>query len=115
MIAVRVRVDDRRDRLGRQFLDLVEDRLAPAGILGVHDDHAVRGDVDGGIAATALEHEQVVFDLLDLDDLGALLLRRLVRSHRQRERADRDENAERDASSHKFTSVHLELVVFSSS
>ena len=37
VVAVRVGVDQRRDRLGRQLLDLVEDRLAPAGVLRVDD------------------------------------------------------------------------------
>ena len=53
VIAVRVRVDDRRHRLRRQLLDLVEDRLAPARILRVDDDDAVGADEDGGVAAAA--------------------------------------------------------------
>ena len=54
VIAMRVRVDDRRHRLVRELLDLVEDRLAPARILRVDDDDAVAPDEDGGVAAAAL-------------------------------------------------------------
>ena len=60
VIAVRVRVDQERDRLRRQLLDLVEDRLAPAGVLRVDDGDAVGGDEHGGVAAAAAQDEQVV-------------------------------------------------------
>jgi len=53
MVAVRVRVDQRRDRLRRQLLDLVQDRRAPARVLRVHDDDAVRGDEHGRVPAAA--------------------------------------------------------------
>src|SRR6185503_5896428 len=65
--AVRVGVDDGRDRLVRQPLDFVQDWLAPSGVFRVDDDDAARGDEHGGVAAAALEHEQIVFEFLDLD------------------------------------------------
>ena len=53
--------------LGVSSLILSRIGCAPARVLGVDDDDAVRGDEHGGVAAAALEHVQVVFDLLDLD------------------------------------------------
>ena len=70
MVAVRVGVDDAHDRLARQFLDLVEDGLAPAGVLRVDHGDAVRADEHGRVAAAALQDEQVVLELLDRDHLG---------------------------------------------
>ena len=69
VIAVRVGVDDHRDRFARQPLDLVENRLAPSGILRVDDHDAVGADEHGGVASPAFEQEQVVLELLDLDNL----------------------------------------------
>ena len=68
VIAVRVRVDDRRDWLAGHLFDLVENRLAPAGIFRVDDIDAGRADEDGSVSAAALEHEQIVFELFDFDN-----------------------------------------------
>jgi hypothetical protein len=88
VIAMRVGVDDHRHRFRGERLDLVEKRLAPAGILGVHHRDAVRGDEDGGVAAGAgrqrVEHVKVVTQLLDLDGVGRRLRRLLKRRHGER-------------------------------
>ena len=54
VIAVRMRVDQRRHRLVGERLDLVENRLAPARVLRIDHHDAVGGDEDGGVAAAAL-------------------------------------------------------------
>ena len=41
---------------------------SPSGNLGVDDDDAGAGHEDRGVAAAALEHEEVVLELLHLDD-----------------------------------------------
>ena len=71
MIAVGVGVDDRGDRLVGQLLDLVEDRLAPAGILRVDDDDAVRGDEHGGVAAAALQQNRLSLSFSTSTTFGA--------------------------------------------
>jgi hypothetical protein len=43
----------------------------PIRILRVDDHDAAGADEHGGVASSALEHEQVVPELLDLDDLRA--------------------------------------------
>ena len=53
VVAMRVRVDDHRHRLVGDALDLLEQRLPPARVLGVDDDHAGRGDEDGAVPSTA--------------------------------------------------------------
>ncbi len=53
VIAVRVRVDDGRDRLRAQLLDLRQNRRAPSRVLRVDDGDAVRLDEDGRVAAAA--------------------------------------------------------------
>jgi hypothetical protein len=70
VVSVRVRIDDGRDGFRRQFLDSVQDRLAPPRILRIHDHHARRADEDSRVAAPAFQHEQVVAEFLDLDYLG---------------------------------------------
>ena len=82
MVAVCVCVDERCHRLGRQLLDLVEDRLAPARVLRVDDDDAVCSEEHGGVAAAAAQHVQVVLDLLDIDHLRRVRRGRL-RLHRR--------------------------------
>jgi len=57
MVAMRMSVDQRGHRLVRQFLDLVQDRLTPAGILRIHDNDAIAGDEHSRIAAAAFENE----------------------------------------------------------
>ena len=73
VIAMGVRVDDRGDGLVGHRPHLIHDRLTPIGELGVDEDDAAGGDERGGIAAAALDHEEVVADLLDL---GGVRLRR---------------------------------------
>src|SRR5262249_13606627 len=105
MVAVRVRVDQQRDRLRRQLLDLVENRLAPARVLRVDHGHAVRVDEDGGVAAAAFQHEEVVLHLLDFDNLRTLRRRWwLIRADRKREHADAGDDCEEGRASHFFIS-----------
>ena len=95
VVAVRMGVDDHRHRLGGERLDLLEQRLAPAGILGVDDHDARGGDEHGRVAAAAagerLEDEQVVRELLDLDGRGRRFRR--LGAHRQRKRTEHDQPA----------------------
>ena len=117
VIPVRVGVDDPRHRLGGDALHLVEDRLAPAGELRVHERDAAVGDEHGDVAAAerggipgsgAREDIQVVFELHDVDDARPLRLRRRRQGPRQigprrrghRERADQQEHAKQNASFH---------------
>jgi len=108
VIGVAVRVDQNGHRLARQLPDLVEHRAPPPGILRVHDDDPIRRDENGRIAAASFEHEQVVFEFLDLDDLGLFagargLLRRRDGERRGKgkgQRTDADQHAQDDASCH---------------
>ena len=81
VVAVRMGVDQRRDRLRRQLLDLVENRPPPARVFRVDHGHAVGHHEDGGVAAAAAQHPEVVLDLLDLDDFRRV--RRRLRLHRR--------------------------------
>ena len=81
MITVRMGVDERRYRLIRQFLDLVEDRLTPARIFGVNDHNAPGGDEYGCVSAATLEHPQVVLQLFHLDNFGCILTAALLRGN----------------------------------
>jgi hypothetical protein len=99
MVAVRMRVDQRRHRFVGERLDLVEDRLPPAGILRVDDDDPVGRDEHRCVAAAALQHVQVVFHLVDVDVLRSLLLLRRLRLH-GRERTAREQDAQHDPSFH---------------
>ena len=92
VVAVRMRVDQDLHRLVGQPFQLLEERLAPAGILRVDDHDAVCDDEDGSVAAAALQHEQVVLDLLDLDDLRSLLL--LQAGRQERHQACREQRPE---------------------
>jgi hypothetical protein len=98
VVAVAVSVDDRRYRLGGKLLDLREDRLTPSGQFGVDHDDPLRADEDSGVPPSLLEHEQVVFQLVDLDDLGGFLL--AVSGGAERQPAGCDQRAQNDASSH---------------
>ena len=102
MIPVRVRVDQHRHRLLGDRLDLVEDRLSPSRVLGVDDGDAVRRDEDGGVAAAALQHVEVVLHLVHVDDFRSVRVggRRLRLHHRQS--AEREEHAEHDSASHEM-------------
>ena len=60
MVAVRMRVDEHRHRVGCQFPDLVENRLSPSRVLRVDDDDAVGRDEGRGIPAAAAEQVEVV-------------------------------------------------------
>ena len=73
MVAMRMRVDDHPHRLVGDALDLLEQRLTPAWILRVDDDHAVRGDEDRAVPSTAgaTHHVEVVAELLDRDHARA--------------------------------------------
>ncbi len=99
MVAVRVRVDQRRDRLLGQRLDLVEDRLTPPWVLRVHDHDSVGRDEDGCIPSAPFQDEQVVFEFFDLDDAGSLLPA-LLRRHDQRQRTHGNQHAQNNASLH---------------
>jgi hypothetical protein len=70
VITVRVCIDDGRDGLRRQVLDAVEDRLAPPGVLRIHNHHARRADEDSRVTAPSRQHEQVVAKLFDFDHFG---------------------------------------------
>ena len=106
MIAVRVRVDDADHRLRAEFLDLVENRLAPSRVLRVDDGDAVGHDEHRGVAAAALsaQNEQVVLQLSDFHDPGRLLTgcgrRLLIRRDRVRQPSERQKHAEEDDPSH---------------
>ena len=66
MIEVCVRIDDRRDRLVGERLQLLDHRLPPAADLRVDEQHTLRGDERRGVAATAAEHVEVVGQFLHL-------------------------------------------------
>ncbi len=105
VVAVRVRVDDHRHRLVRDGLDLVEERLAPARVLGIDDHDAGGGDEDGTVSTAAAHHEQVVFELIDLDHARRGLPRGpglglLQRVDGQGQRTGREQNAEHHLSFH---------------
>ena len=97
VIAVRMRVDDHRHRLGRDGLDLIEDRLSPPGQLGIDDDDAVCRDEGGRVAAATNDHVQVVLDLLELRHI---LLTRRHRRRRHDERADSDDGRQNRSTTH---------------
>ncbi len=72
VIAMRVRIDDRGDGFVGHRSHLVQDRLTPVGEFGVDEDDAAGGDERGGIATAALDHEEVVADLLDSAVFGCV-------------------------------------------
>ena len=67
-----MRVDDRNHRLIRDGFDLVEDRLAPAGELGIDDHHAAIGDERGRVPAASGDHIKVILHFFDLGDVWSL-------------------------------------------
>jgi hypothetical protein len=58
VVAVRMGVDDDRDRLVGQGLDLLQQRLTPAWILGVDDNQPLCGDADQRVCASARYEEE---------------------------------------------------------
>ena len=81
MVAVRVRVDDGRDRLVGHGADLLEQPLTPSGQLRVDDDHTRLGHEDRRVAtrerrpivrARRADDVEVVLDLLNVEDVGPL-------------------------------------------
>src|SRR6185503_15577830 len=74
VVAVRVRVDDARDRLARDRLHAIDDRRAEAGQLGVHQRDPVVSDEHGHVTvgkvrvvgARARDDVEIVLNLLDL-------------------------------------------------
>ena len=91
VIAVRMRVDDGRDRLVGELLDLVENRLTPSGVLRIDDHDAFGRDEHCRVAPAAYEDERLSrsFPLQPLVAPADGRLRRLLRlpTARQRPRA----------------------------
>src|SRR5206468_494716 len=88
LVAVAMRVDDGRHRLWCELLDLAQDWLTLSSELRVDDDDPVCADKDRCVSPSALEHEQVVLDLVDGYHLRSRLLDPallLVSRHRQRQ------------------------------
>ena len=85
VIAVRVGIDDHRDRLVCHRSDLVHDRPAPVGELGVDEDDVLAKSRRPPYCRRRLDHEQVVADLFDFGDIR-LLFRRLHRGNGHRAR-----------------------------
>ena len=95
MVAVRVRIDDRRHGLVGDGLDFVQDDLAPSGQLGIDNHHAVIRDEHPGVTAAERvairrigtgDHVQIVFYFFDLGGSprrGRQALRRLLISGRR--------------------------------
>ena len=107
VVAVRVRVDDRRHRLVGDGFDPVEQYLAPAGELRIDHDDASGGDEDTGVAAgeqapvgriRSGDHVEVVLHLLDLRRRQRRRRRParrrwlLIGGDRHRQRAGRDQD-----------------------
>ena len=67
VIAVRVRVQNVRDRLVGDRAHLIEDALAVVGELGVDEQHAVVADEHGGVAALARDAIEVRRDVVDAE------------------------------------------------
>ena len=105
MVVMAMRVDECRDRVARQRLDLLQDRLSPARVLRVDDDDSGCRDEDRRVPATprSPQHEQIVFQLLDLDDLGRLL----SRHDGKRERGDADQQYQNASAFHHVPPILL--------
>src|SRR5206468_2358874 len=123
VVAVRVRVDDRRHRLAGNRLDLVENGLAPIRELGIDQDDACVGDERRGVAAAAGDHVEVLFDLFDFSDIRTLRAattpfaaaltagRSLESRKRYRQRADRDQRDKCETSFHESLLRNLKHIV----
>jgi hypothetical protein len=98
VIAVRVRVDQCRHRLVGERLDLVENRLAPAGVLRIDNDDAIGGD--GGRLprrrSSAFSTARLSLSFVTSSVWPLLLLG----SNRNRQPADNKQRAQDDASFH---------------
>jgi hypothetical protein len=68
-------VDDHRDRLVSDGLDLVQERLPPAGVFRIDDHHFRRGDEHGAVSPAAAHHVEVVLQLVDFDHTRCRLAR----------------------------------------
>jgi hypothetical protein len=82
VVVVRVRVDDRHDRLVGDLLHLLNQRLTPAGNLRVDEQHPIRHDQNARVAAAegawhAANDEEVVAQLVDDQLIGGGWFRRL--------------------------------------
>ena len=105
VIAVRVRVDDCRDRLVGDLLHLLENHRSVPRELRVDEDDAGVGDEDDGVAAGEVvtrrrrpDHVQVVFDLDGVRQRRAHRPELLRYANRQS--AERDERRQYDRSCH---------------
>src|SRR5207249_910240 len=88
VVTMGVRIDQCRDGFVCEFLDLVENRLTPAWILRVDNDHSVCGHKHGRVTTAAFEYPQVILEFLDLHDSRLLTAASLLRSHDYRQRAE---------------------------
>ena len=97
VVVVAVRVDEGGHRVAGELADRVEDRLAPARVLGVDDDDPAAGDEDGRVAAAPLPAQdvEVVLELLDLDDHRVLRV-----DDRERQCTDAEHDGQDDAAFH---------------
>ena len=114
VIVVGMRIDDHGDWLRRHRLDLVENRLAIARILGIdHNDAGIR-DEHTRVPAAAENHVQVVFHLLNIERLWrrlsasnsaapALARRRILKAGRpQRQCSESQQQAQHNSSFHEI-------------
>ncbi len=74
VVAMCMRVDDRRHRLVRDRFHLLHDALAPVGELGVDEHDTLLGDEGGRIPSTSRDDEEIFLYLLDLSRLRLLAL-----------------------------------------
>ena len=100
VVAMGVGIDQCRDGFVCEFLDLVENRLTPAGILRVDNNHSVRGHEHRRVATAAFEHPQVVLEFLGLHNSCLLTAASLLRSDDYGQRAERKQCAQNNRSFH---------------
>jgi len=65
-----MRIDDRRNGLRRNAFHLVENRLAVAGSLRVHENHSAFGDECGRVSGAKHrrgDHVEIVFNFLNFE------------------------------------------------
>src|SRR5262245_40002418 len=86
VVAVRMSIDDHNHGFGRDGFDHLQDARPVVRIFGVHHDDTLFRDESRSVTATARDHVQVVFDLLNFEFSRRVLLRLLLRGH-QRNRA----------------------------